>query len=83
MCRKLSKRNSKVKKFEYPDTAFLRSVRDLLDLGISDERLVEVLKGLKTNWKFFEALESVPLDKEDDPTVYLARLINSGDDHLE
>ncbi len=61
-----------------PTIDLLKSVRDLLMLNIPDQRLADVLRGLNENWKFYEAMSSVSLDKEDDPANYLANLTSAG-----
>jgi hypothetical protein len=66
------------RKIKKPTIDLLNSVRDLLMLNISDERLVDVLRGLNANWEFYEAMGSISLDKEDDPSRYLASLISVG-----
>ena len=61
-----------------PTMDLLKSVRDLLMLNIPDERLVDVLRGLNANWEFYEAMGSISLGEEDDPSRYLASLITVG-----
>ncbi len=61
------------------DVGFLKSVNKVLELGITDERLREVSKNVNVNWRFYEFMNRVRLDKRHDPNAFLALVALMGD----
>lgn len=58
----------------------MKSINDSYDLRIPEGRLRRARKGFVANREAYRGMESVPLDKSHEPTLFMARLIRLGED---
>lgn len=58
---------------------FLRAINGVHRLGISEERLEEILANVGPNLQLYDIMDSVELDKEDDPNSYLVAMAEAGE----
>jgi hypothetical protein len=63
-----------------PGAGFLDAINETLGLEIPEERLPEIEKTLKTNWRYYAGMDRAKLDKEDDPHVYLGLMAALGEE---